>query len=143
MHHALSHQPLRRPGPGDVQTSVDFRIDDESLLRMLCRAGAPSDVMGVFQIGRNDSNLAVAARLFGDAAPDTAEERVLLYVCAECGDIGCGAIGVRVTVGNAMVVWSDFAVENGYEAAIPISGVGPFEFEVSKYRAAVAAASAF
>lgn len=142
MHHALSYQLLHRHGPSSVQTSVDFRVDDESLLRLLARAGAPSDVVGVIEIGRTDSNLGAAARLVGDAAPDTDEGRVLLYVCGECGDLGCGAIGARVTVGNGQIVWSDFALENGYEASTPIGGVGPFEFDAAEYRAVVAAASA-
>jgi hypothetical protein len=53
-------------------------------------------------------------------------------VCPECGDIGCGAIAVRVTRDGGNVVWSDFARENGSEESSPI-GCEPIHFDASQY----------
>ncbi len=33
--------------------------------------------------------------------------RAVLYVCAQCGDLGCGYFGVLVRVEDDSVVWSD------------------------------------
>jgi len=43
--------------------------------------------------------------------------RVPVLVCEECGDIGCGAIAVRIERIGSIVKWSDWAFENGYEPA--------------------------
>jgi hypothetical protein len=38
-----------------------------------------------------------------------------MYVCAECGDLGCGAVTAAVEVGDDKVVWRDFGYQNNYE----------------------------
>ena len=38
--------------------------------------------------------------------------RHLLFVCPECGDIGCGAITVEVEKTNEVYIWKNFAHEN-------------------------------
>lgn len=58
--------------------------------------------------------------------------RVPLFVCAECGDFACGTITARVSRTDLGVQWSDFAYENGFDAASEL-GVGPFEFEWTSY----------
>jgi hypothetical protein len=40
--------------------------------------------------------------------------RVAIYVCPECGDIGCGAITANVQDGGSVVVWSEFGYETDY-----------------------------
>ncbi len=47
-----------------------------------------------------------------------ASGRVPLYVCAECGDLGCGAITALVERTSDGFVWRDFAFENNYDASI-------------------------
>lgn len=55
-----------------------------------------------------------------------------MYVCAECGDLGCGAVTAAVDVGDDKVIWRDFGYQNNYEPfdqdAI-FTGVGPFVFD--------------
>ena len=53
--------------------------------------------------------------LVSQASPDSESGRVLLYICPECGDIGCGAYSVRIEKTDAGYTWGDFAYENGYE----------------------------
>jgi len=58
--------------------------------------------------------------------------RVPLFVCAECGDFACGTITAHVSRTELGVQWSDFAYENGFDAASELD-VGPFEFEWASY----------
>ena len=51
---------------------------------------------------------AVIDRLARRAAPDLAHERTALYVCPECGDLGCGAVSAVVSGGAGVISWSDF-----------------------------------
>ena len=77
-----------------------------------------------------------ADRLLGRCAPDLPSTRVALYVCPECGDLGCGAIGVVVERAGGTVVWRSFAHENNYDGLVHREGyddLGPFEFAESEY----------
>lgn len=66
-----------------------------------------------------------------------ASGRVPLYVCAECGDLGCGAITALVERTSDGFVWRDFAFENNYDASITDAesyrAVGPFVFNKTEY----------
>jgi hypothetical protein len=71
--------------------------------------------------------------LMGDAAPaDLPDGRARLYVCARCGDPGCGAIGMRVERTPTTVVWSAFKWEvpgdDRDEDGLDVIG-GPFTFD--------------
>lgn len=46
------------------------------------------------------------------ASPDSESGRILLYICPECGDIGCGAYSAFIEHGGGTYVWRDFAYEN-------------------------------
>ena len=72
-----------------------------------------------------------------DREPALATNRSMFYVCAECGDIGCGAITARITERGNQIIWSDFAYEDGAEDydLSEYEDVGPFVFEKTQYRA--------
>ncbi len=132
----LAHQPLHRPGgPGiSERFSSDFLVDGESLLQVLTRAEeGHSDYVSCFVRGWDEFNASSRAQLLLRAPPDTASGRVLLYICPECGDLGCGAFTVRVSKTNSGYIWSDFAHENGYEDSHPLTQVGPFHFLQANY----------
>ena len=64
-------------------------------------------------------------------------------MCAECGDLGCGAITVSIKRADDRVVWCDFGYENTYEAQVlrdEYANVGPFEFEFHHYQSALLSA---
>lgn len=66
--------------------------------------------------------------------------RTALYVCAECGDLGCGAVTAVVTVDQRQVVWSEFGYQNNYEPfedSARFDGAGPFVFDRDEYSAAL------
>src|SRR5215216_2128667 len=89
----LELAPLHRPGwrSGDVSVterwSWDFVVDGRSL-----NAHISDDVAGVLGWGDAAWEEGVVEKLLGRAPPDLPPDRVALYVCPECGDLGCGAV---------------------------------------------------
>ncbi len=140
----LSHSMLFRSGlnPGEETISIDFLVNDESLLAILGQdRDAPRGFMGRILRNFPDLNAEAVAKLKANAAPDTG--RVILYACPLCGDLACGALTVFVERTPDAYVWRDFAYENGYEDPLPVEGVGPFRFGRDQYEAALSNASEF
>lgn len=140
----LSLNKLFRPGSSlngctvVERYSYDFVVNGQSLLNILVTAhGGHSDFMGCFVDGFIDQNAKSLERLLWKSAPDTENGRVLLYICPECGDIGCGAYAVRISRTAHGYEWKEFAYENGHEEPRIIEGIGPFLFEVESYQAAI------
>lgn len=86
---------------------------------------------GIFTPEGSDSGYFVAqlAKFLGKLAT----EKILLYVCADCGDLGCGALTAQISFTENTVVWSDFAYENASETFEKYPKIGPFEFEKEAY----------
>jgi hypothetical protein len=147
--HCLTHRKLVRSGsssPGATKVarlSIDFVIDGMSLLDQLAKAdGGYRDFMGCLVAGFASENKRKTAQLLAGLAPDTQEGRYLLYVCPECGDIGCGSYGAKVKVTEHAAEWFDFAYENGYEPGRVLPHIGPFNFSLTKYKQALESARA-
>lgn len=150
MSDSLEHALLSRPGSStpdgvsvQARISADFVVNGNSLLQALVNeAGGHSDFMGRFVTGYPDVNKAALNELLCRTSPTSEGGRTLLYLCPECGDIGCGAYAVRIIRVADTYKWLDFAYVNGYEPPQSISGVGPFVFSPLEYEHAVATASA-
>ena len=145
----LSHQHIRRLGSSSngctiaERDSSDFLVNGESLLCYIVKAvGGHSDFMGCFVKGFSEQNEKTTATLLALTEPDSESGRVALYVCPECGDIGCGAYSVRVEKTRFGYIWRDFAYENGYEEPRTIDDVGPFSFEKKAYEDVIISAAA-
>jgi len=58
-------------------------------------------------------------------------------VCAECGDLGCGALQALVERSPDGFVWHDFAFENNYDTSMTDAdsyrAIGPFVFNKAEY----------
>jgi hypothetical protein len=119
--------------------SVDFVVNEVSLLGLLAKGGA--DMMGRFVRGDGAHNQRARESSLSAQADEDCEGRNLLYVCPECGDIGCGAYAVKVEVDGEEVEWSNFAYVNGYEPASALQDVGPFRFRRNDYDAVISKAS--
>ncbi|AXQ48886.1 hypothetical protein ACLPJF_05960 [Pseudomonas vlassakiae] len=138
---------IRSGGASNGCTSVeryfaDFRIDERSLLEILVSAdGGHSDYMSGFVSGYPEQNLRFANSLIRSGLPETRSNRVIIYICPECGDIECGAYSVHIRSSGDEIIWEEFAYENGYEEPRIILGVGPFLFGSASYERAVKAAS--
>ena len=89
---------------------LDFVVDGQSLGALV--GGDLVSCLGWMIPNENDAAL---RRLLLDAPADLPNERRILYVCPECGDIGCGAITLQVDREGEFVTWRNFGYENNYE----------------------------
>jgi hypothetical protein len=74
-------------------------------------------------------------------APDsdlTVDGRAAILVCSQCGDIGCGALFVRVTLDDDQVIWSDFVHANNWDPDMDDPKEGRFVFDRREYELALA-----
>jgi hypothetical protein len=150
MSDSLEHVLLSRLGSStpdgvsvQARISADFIVNGNSLLQVLVKeGGGHSDFMGRFVTGYPDVNKAALSELLCRSSPAIEGGRTLLYLCPECGDIGCGAYAARVVRAGEAYMWLDFAYVNGYEPPQSIAGIGPFTFPTSEYEHAVETASA-
>lgn len=104
----------RSDGPRTVRKYFDFVVDGRSVLACVGWAGA--DLVTPLGWGESELQKRAVAELLRKVSPPLPSGRTLIYVCPECGDIGCGAIAVRICRTGNRITWSDFASENGYEA---------------------------
>lgn len=70
--------------------------------------------------------------------PDFADGRVSIFVCGECGDLGCGALSAFIEKVDDRIVWRDFRHQNNYDPDIGYpdenySHLGPFSFDIIEY----------
>jgi hypothetical protein len=75
-------------------------------------------------------------RLLGKSPPDMAHDRTALYICPECGDLGCGAVTLLVQREDGVIIWKDFGMQYNYEDVIHTEGfenIGPFTFDITQY----------
>jgi hypothetical protein len=109
-------------------------VDDRSLADL--RGATKRDLVGRLDRDHRDRNAASVRVLTGNAAPDFGNDRVMLFVCPECDDLGCGAITAALRLENDSIVWSDFKHENNYDESMTTKfpQVGPFAFSVEQYR---------
>ncbi|MFZ6027283.1 MAG: hypothetical protein ACOYYS_06180 [Chloroflexota bacterium] len=63
--------------------------------------------------------------------------RYPIYICPECGDMGCGAITVEIEKISEGYIWKSFGYENDYDRTMrdveSYKGVGPFQFRAAEY----------
>jgi hypothetical protein len=131
LHRIGSANPIKKE-----RYTFDFLVDGVSLFKAT-RADS-SDMCGCLSDPRHERDLARQfngrmAKMLTSDVPIGVAHRATLFVCSECGDLACGAITVLVSRNDLSVQWSDFAYDNGYEAASKVDHVGPFEFEWAAY----------
>jgi hypothetical protein len=82
-------------------------VDDVSLKAMW----QDRDIVGALGWGVTNHERESVAKLERGAPPDFPPDRVAIYVCPECGDLGCGAMTVSVSRDAEVITWSDFRWE--------------------------------
>lgn len=143
MDSVLQLVPAMRIGveyPGGASKSerhfLDFVIDGESLWE---KVGRPRDTVSVicFEYPREEIVRALSRLLLIEKAVIPGDRRSL-FICSECGDIGCGAVTAFVFREAQSLVWKDFGFENDYEENIRLDEykhIGPFSFGWKEYEA--------
>ena len=122
----------RRPGGGGrtQRDFLDFIVDDKSLSEMV---GDQISCLGWFVA---DENVRAVRKLLLEEPAELPDNRRALYVCPECGDLGCGAVSLVVEVVGNKIIWRDFGYENDYEGVVHREGfeaLGPFAFNRTDY----------
>ena len=123
----------KRRGGGDGRTQrdfLDFIVDGQSLSSVV---GDQISCLGWFVPGENAK--AVRTLLLEEPA-DLPDNRRSLYVCPECGDIGCGVVSLVIERVDKQIIWRDFGYENNYDAVVHFEGfeeIGPFAFNADEY----------
>ena len=108
---------------------LDFVIDGVSLSSLI-----NVDFISPFGWSDADEQEAYINQLLGESPPDMPGGRTVLYVCPECGDVGCGAVTLLVQQGADTVTWKHFGFENNYEDMVHTDGyydIGPFTFDAT------------
>jgi hypothetical protein len=143
---------LHRPGEKDrhgfrsERWSVDFLVGGRSLYDLL--GGQKRDLSGAFltkrdKIFRRTKENAATRASFSELGAGGI--RLSLYVCPECGDLGCGALTCEAIRVGDKIVWRNFGFETGI-AEHPAdfasyTEVGPFEFDGHQYAETIARAA--
>lgn len=114
--------------------TYDFVVDGVSLADVF--EARKYDLVGCLDVRNTGWNTHSVQALMLSEPPDVAPDRVMIYVCPECADVGCGAYTVRVTHSGDEFSWSDFRYENDYDPEMrrPREDVGPFRFPAGEYR---------
>jgi hypothetical protein len=125
-------EPYKTP-----RSFVDFVVNGVSLYEVV---GRDRDLVSLIWAEPTDSTgLATAVqRLLASEPGDASDGRVSLFICPECGDLGCGAITVRIDTTPGSIVWRDFGYENNYQSEIDraaFASLGPFIFDRQAYSA--------
>ena len=84
-----------------------------------------------------DETIAALERLLLQREADIPSGRRSLFVCAECGDLGCGAITALMVKDGNSILWKDLGRENNYEKEVevgPFRNIGPFAFDAARYQ---------
>src|SRR4051812_35677270 len=101
----------REGGNGKTQRDyLDFVIDDKPLFEEI--RGDLISCLGWFI---PEQNIKAIERLLLKEPADFVNNRRSLYVCPECGDLGCGAVSIVIEQIGDKIVWRDFGYQNNYE----------------------------
>jgi len=138
---ALNWVTLYKPGDLAASTNsgkyLDFNISGESLKEYL---GISTDnSVTPFGWFLNKSEQSKALKEFRlQTKPHLADNRIEIYICNECGDIGCGSVTVQIHDRGEKIVWAKFAKQHNPDEISSLFDVEDLELERTSYFAALA-----
>ena len=128
---------------GGAQTPrrfLDFVIDEKSLYPTF------GDLITPFGwLTETETRKAIDRFLLREPA-DFSDNRQSIYICAECGDLGCGAVSAVIEENEDQITWRDFGYENNYEENVDFENyldIGPFVFDRDEYERTIKSAIQF
>jgi hypothetical protein len=116
---------------------LDFVVNGHSIWQLLGKPDMVSVLCFEYVL---DETIKAAKRLVLRERANLPNGRRSLYVCSECGDLGCGAITAVIARHGSTITWKDFGYENTYETEIQLdkyTTVGPFNFDAVAYERTV------
>jgi hypothetical protein len=112
------------------RTYYDFMVNGRSLMDIL-KLG---DRISVLVQNNWNWNKEVAKQLLLKKTSELPSGRVPIYICPECGDLGCGAVTVKIIEDGMFFIWSNFGVETYHTSdLIKQYDVGPYRFNKIDY----------
>jgi hypothetical protein len=120
-------------------TYLEIEVDGKLLAQHFAgRQGAhPSQISPLgWSSSSHDQRAITVAQFLAKKPSELVSGRVPVLVCEECGDIGCGAITVRIICESDHITWTDWFYENGYEPGSSIVWPikpGNFVFSMNVY----------
>jgi hypothetical protein len=118
----------RRDNPDASGKYLDYTISGQSLKSYL---GMPnsSDVTPFGWFLNKEEQQKALKELRLQTKSELVDSRVELYICAACGDIGCGAVTAKVIDKGDRIVWSEFASQSDPDEISEVIEVEDLEFE--------------
>jgi hypothetical protein len=130
----------REGGSGKTQRDyLDFIVDGQPLSEMI--GGDLASCLGWFV---PEENTKAVRRLLLEEPPDFPNNRRSLYVCPECGDLGCGAVSAAIEQIGDKIIWRDFGYQNNYEDEVifgEYKNINPIAFNKAEYEKIIRGAS--
>ena len=122
----------RREGEGGKtqRDYLDFIIDGQPLSEKI--GGDLASCLGWFDPAQNIKSV---NRLLRKEPADLPNNRYSLYVCAECGELECGAVTAVIERQGDKIIWRDFGFQSNANEVTPIRGYGDltFAFDPTQY----------
>ena len=126
--------------PQQERRFLDFAFDSKPTYPTIVASGVDNITPLWLEGGHGWCRVALR-RLLGEAEPDAPDGRVSVYVCAECADLGCGAITVLVERDESAVSWRDWGYQNNYEDGfVRIVDLPDVTFDAAQYDSTLRAA---
>ena len=124
----------RKGGVGKTERNYfDFIVDGQSLHELL-KSG---DNIGCLGWLPPDAETVILEQLATERLSELGNDRYSIYICAECGEIGCGAMTVKIEKTQYGFIWENFAYENNYDESmrdlVSYRDMGPFHFKPAEY----------
>ena len=121
---------------------LEFVVDGTPLAAIFWdRDDARSDWIGRLGWSLPDYESMLIEQLLLRAPVELPDQRQALLVCAECGDLGCGAVTAVIERVGDHIIWRDFGFQNNYEPGriegCDYSHVGPIVFDAAAYERAL------
>ena len=114
----------------------DFMIDGRSLFDICEMEGVGRIGSLGWGVNLNYQKSLVHQFLNEETNQELDSERIMLFVCSECGDIGCGGTTFRLVETEREIIWKKFGDEDELEKVdfSEYKHVGSFSFEKSEYK---------
>ncbi len=130
-------EKLEGGGQRTGRTYADFVVDGVPLGPRMRQV---RDLIGRLGWGPMRSRRQALAVLLLEGDADLPPNRRAIYVCAECGDLACGAVTAVIERHGDEVVCRDYRYETEIDPPFtlaPLSGLGPFSFHWPDYERAL------
>jgi hypothetical protein len=115
---------------------LDFVVDGRSLFEELVRSRG-TDLVSALWLDKKsvEASVRAAQTLMLLRPSELPTGRCSIFICPECGDLGCGAVTAVIERQQTGYRWRDFVLQNDYEhdPVAEYNDVGPFSFDATDY----------